>query len=323
MNFTHWAAIVIAAGVGGSGCGSSAGNSGPVDAAGAGEASDLASGGDAGDNVTSDGAVPSMVTLTMDSFTVPAGGEVYKCQDFANPFGGQQVDITTYQLAMNPGSHHMILFYSSGASDGPVLDCPMGGLQTGPFTFGAQSQKVTQTYPEGVGATIPAGMGFMLNAHYVNPGSTPIQSAVQVTMFVAAPGSVTQHAGVLQYIQTSISIPATGQPVTSTASCAQMQDMNLLWTSSHMHRGATNFVATSGATMLFQTGQWSDPPMHVFSPPLPLKAGADITWSCTYVNDTGSPLAFGPSALTNVMCNFGATFYPVQDVSNPVFQCLQ
>jgi hypothetical protein len=224
---------------------------------------------------------------------------------------------------MNAGSHHMILFYSSGATDGPVLDCPQGGLQTGPFTFGAQSQKVTQTYPRGVGATIPGGMGFMLNAHFVNPGSTPIQAAVQVTMFVAAPGSVTQHAGVLQYILTSISIPPTGQPVTATGSCAQTQDMNLLWTSSHMHLGATNFVATSGGTMLFQTDQWSDPPMHVFSPPLPLKAGADITWSCTYVNNTGGTLTFGPSALTNVMCNSGSTFYPVQDVSNPVIQCLQ
>jgi hypothetical protein len=308
MNFVRWAAVVATSGVCGSGCGSNAAG-GSIPSAEA--------------DATSDAEVTDMVTLTMDSFSVPAGGELYKCQNFANPFGGQQVDIKTYELAMNAGSHHMILFYSQGATDGPVVDCPQGGLQTGPFTFGAQSRNVTQTYPDGVGATIPGDMGFMLNAHYVNPGSTAIQAAVKVTMFVAAPGSVAQHAGVLQYILTSISIPPTGQPVTVTGTCAQMQDMNLLWTSSHMHQGATNFIATSGGTTLFQTAQWSDPPTATFSPPFLLKAGADITWSCTYVNNTGSTLTFGESALTDVMCNSGSTFYPVPDVSNPVIQCLQ
>jgi hypothetical protein len=77
----------------------------------------------------------------MSPFTVPAGGEVYKCQDFANPFGGQPVDIKTYELTMNAGSHHMILFYSSGAKDGPVIDCPQGGLMTGVATFAAQSER--------------------------------------------------------------------------------------------------------------------------------------------------------------------------------------
>jgi hypothetical protein len=56
---------------------------------------------------------------------------------------------------------------------------------------------------------------------------------------------------------------------------------------------------------------------------LPLKADADITWSCTYMNDTGSTLMFGQSALTDVMCNANGGFYPVQDISNPLIACLQ
>jgi hypothetical protein len=67
---------------------------------------------------------------------------------------------------------------------------------------------------------------------------------------------------------------------------------------------------------------WSDPPAAAFSPPLQLKANASITWSCTYINDTSGPLTFGESALTNAMCNFGSTFYPVKDPSNPVTRCL-
>jgi hypothetical protein len=263
------------------------------------------------------------VTLTMSPFTVEPNHEVYKCQDFANPFAGQAVDIHRYDLDMNEGSHHMNLFYNQGATDGNVVDCPNGGFQQGPNTFGAQSPKASQTYPDGVGAAIPAGTGFTMNAHYVNSGSTPIQAAVKVTMFVAKPGLTTQHAGVVSFILTSITIPPTGQPYPVSGTCAIPQDMNVIFAGSHMHQRATAFTATTGATTLYETTAWSDPPSKAFSPPLALAANSNVTWTCTYVNDTGSPLVFGQSALTNAMCNFGATFYPVADPSNPVISCLK
>jgi hypothetical protein len=269
------------------------------------------------------------VTLTTQPFTVPANSEVFKCQDFANPFQGQGVDIIRYDLSMNPGSHHMLLFYKQGATDGPVIDC--SGLQTGPYTFGAQSQKVTETYPAGVGAAIPAGTGFTVNMHYVNAGAQAITGVVKVTMFVAQPGLVTQHAGVFQFVQTNFSIPPDGQPHAISASCSipQGQDVNLLSTGAHMHQRATQFIATTGSTVLYQTDQWAEPPPKMYMPPLPLAAGSTIDWSCTYVDDpsttggTPVPLTFGESALNNAMCNFNATYYPVADPSNPVIMCLQ
>jgi hypothetical protein len=259
----------------------------------------------------------------MNSFPVGPGEELYKCQDFANPFRDQPVDVVRYDLAMSAGSHHMLLFYSSGASDGPVIDCPQGGLQIGPYTFGAQSQKDSAQYPDGVGAAIPSRMGFTMNAHYVNTGTSPLQADVKVTMYVGAPGKVTQHAGVLQFILTSLSVPATGQPFDVSGSCPLSQDMNLIWASSHMHRRATHFIATAGNMTLFETTSWSDPPSQQFTPSLALANGTSIDWSCTYVNDSGGPLTFGESALTNAMCNFGAAFYPVSDPSDPVLRCLQ
>jgi hypothetical protein len=263
------------------------------------------------------------VTLITDTFTVPPNQEVFKCQDFANPFRGQAIDVTRYDLSMTTGSHHMLLFYTPGATNGPLIDCPQGGLQIGPYTFGAQSEKASRTYPNGVGAAIPAGTGFTVDAHYVNAGSAPLEGIVKVTMFVARPGLVTQHAGALNFILTSISIPATGQPVTATGTCSLGQEANLLWAGAHMHKRATAFVATSGSTTLYQTNVWDEPPPKTFSPPLQLAADASVTWSCTYLNDTDSTLSFGPSALSNVMCNFNGAFYPVQDPSNPVVMCLQ
>jgi len=271
-----------------------------------------------------DADIAYSVTLTMAPFTVAPGKEVFMCQSFANPFKGQQVDIKTYDLNMAQGSHHMFLFYESSAANSTVAPCPQGGLTFAPFTFSAQSQKATQTYPQGVGATIPTSIGFSLNVHYINAGSTPIAGSVQVTMSVAKPGIIMQHAGVIFLNQISLSVAASGQAVTSSRTYKLPQDVYILSSGSHMHQRATNFVSTtSTGVTLFQTTQWAEPPSQVYSPPLHLTSGTSITWSCTYVNSTGATLVFGESASTNVMCIGVTMFYPVSNVANPVISSMQ
>ena len=258
----------------------------------------------------------SIKTLAMDTFTVPSNGEVYKCQDFANPWG-KQVDIKTYVLDMAAGSHHMFAFYKSGATNGPVGDCPSGGLEFGPFTFTSQQHEISQTYPATVGATIPQGTGFTLMVHYLNTSQAPVDSHVVLTMAIAKPAAVTQHAGVL-YLDNTSMIVAPGVS-TSTKSYTLPQDVQILSTWSHMHQQATRFIssASSGET-LFTTTEWAEPPAKPYSPPLALKSGTSITWSCTYDNVTNQTLTFGQSAKTNVMCISLSVFYPVADPSNPV-----
>jgi hypothetical protein len=255
----------------------------------------------------------------MDTFTVNPGQEVYMCQDFANPFRGQQADIKTYELHMAQGSHHMFAFYTTNATNTSVVRCPKGGLQFAPFTFTAQSQNLVQTYPPGIGATIPTTTGFTLNVHYINPGATPITGHVALTMYIAKPGIITQHAGVIFLNQGLLTVPPTGQPSTSSSTFTLPQDVNVLTSVSHMHQRATNFVASaSTGQTLFQSTQWAEPPPMQYAPPVHLTAGTKVTWSCTYVNNTGQTLTFGESAATNVMCISVSTFYPVQDVAHPI-----
>jgi hypothetical protein len=259
------------------------------------------------------------VTLTMSTFKVPAGSEVFYCQNFANPWG-KQVDIKTYSLDMGPGSHHMFAFYASGATDGALAPCPSGGLTFGAFTFSAQSPKLAVTYPDSVGATLPAGTGFQMMVHYLNTTANEITSSVNLTMYVAKPGAVTQHAGALFLNQETITVsPSCTAGCESTASYTLPQDVNILAANSHMHRYATNFVSkTSTGITLFETTQWAEPPAKTYSPALHLASGTTITWTCTDVNTTGQELTFGESAKTNVMCISSNIFYPVSDVNNPV-----
>jgi hypothetical protein len=52
-----------------------------------------------------------------------------------------------------------------------------------------------------------------------------------------------------------------------------------------------------------------------------LAAGSQVTFSCTWVNNTSAPLTFGESAQTNEMCIFSGNVYPtVMDVD--VLPCL-
>jgi hypothetical protein len=308
-----------AGGSGGSGGGS--GSSGGGGSGGGNGSSSGGSGSSSGGVTTSNDGGSKTVTLTMGPFTVPAGTEVFKCQNFANPFGGQDTDIEEWEEQMTEGSHHMFLFFAAGATDGPVQDCAAGGITFGPYPFGAQTPTASLSYPPGVGSRIPGSMGFMMNAHFVNASATPFQATLTVTMHIAEPGSVKQFAGVVFMNNISLVIPPTNTPYDATANCVLPQDMYVLESTAHMHQRADNFVAKTGNQTLYTTPSWSSPVPGIYSPPMQLKAGTDITWTCTYTNDTGVPLTFGESAERNVMCIYMLQFYPLADPSNPTIQC--
>jgi hypothetical protein len=142
---------------------------------------------------------------------------------------------------------------------------------------------------------------------------------VSLTMYVAKPNVVTNHAGVIFLNNAGIYVPTGGQAVETTDSYTLPQDVYILTASSHMHKYATKFVASaSSGQTLYSTTSWDNPTPATYSPALHLSSGTSITWTCTDVNTTGSALTFGESANTNVMCIDVNIFYPVQDVTNPV-----
>jgi hypothetical protein len=260
------------------------------------------------------------VTLTMGPFTVPPSSEVFKCQPFKNPFGGADQDIKAYEVHMSEGSHHMFLFFDPATDDGPIGDCPAGGLEFHPYPFSTQTRDASFTYPDNVGSLVPGSTGFLLNAHYVNPGATPLQATVTAILHKAAPGSVTEHAGVIFMNEYGLKVaPGTS---TSKATCSIPGSIHLLTAASHMHQRATGFTATTAdGTVLYQTDQWSDPAPRLFSPPLPIDQKTTVTWGCTYQNDTNQTLTFGEYAQTNVMCIFTAHYWPVANPKNPTLDC--
>ena len=291
-------------GTGGGGSGGSGGGSGGSGGGGSG-------GGGGGGGVTMNG---DSVTFTMAPFTVPVKGEIYKCQEFANPWGAD-TEISVFESHMTAGSHHLLVFYKAGVANGPLVDC--SGLEFAATPYGSQRPDDSVAFPDKVAALVPAGQGFRLQVHYLNASPGEISPTVTVTMKKATPGTITDHAGVFFFINNNISIDSDGQPHSLSKTCTIPTNMNVLLAASHMHKHATDFVAKTGAgATLYATQDWSEPTPATFAPPLQLAAGTKVTFTCTWVNNTGKMLTFGESADTNEMCIFDGQFYPIQGTQN-------
>jgi hypothetical protein len=264
------------------------------------------------------------VVVTMESFPVPPGGEAYRCQNFANPFGGANVDIDRFEAHMPHGAHHMIVFFMDDPTMPPLADGELeecSGSEFHPNVFGAQTPDGVIDLPEGVGVAIPSTTGLRMQIHFVNGSDHEVTAGVTTSFHVAMPGSIVNHAGQLLFTNLDIDVPPS-VPTKVSKTCPLPKDISLLGTSAHIHSHAVDFVATANDTTLYHTTGWSDLTPKVFDPPLELSAGTEVHFTCSYVNETTTTLKFGESAITDEMCILGGVYYPVDDILSPNLLCL-
>jgi hypothetical protein len=88
-----------------------------------------------------------------------------------------------------------------------------------------------------------------------------------------------------------------------------------------MHRHGVGFTAACDGTELYETTTWSEPAPRDFDPAYVLSANQQITFACTYHNDTGASIHYGISAATNEMCVFSTLVYPVPSLPDGSFAC--
>jgi hypothetical protein len=292
-----------------------------------------------GDADVPDAQLDTPITLTMTSFSVPANSEVYKCQQFGNPFG-HDVDLTKMVGTMSAGSHHFFLFNMSAGTGrntaSPLGDCPGAGLEFHPFPFLSQTPGAyTVEYGAGMGYPLVGTNGLMMNVHYLNTSGSPVTPEVSITIYPAKPGTVTTHVGTLFLNNIAISVPAMtpmSNPINITTSNTPIvdEDYTVFTNWSHMHQYAIDFTASTAAGQFYEEKDWSEPPVISAgsgaagtntSPMLPmkLKSGTSISWTCKYYNPTSSAMTFGDSALTQNMCIYLGQYYPAQGTptSNP------
>jgi hypothetical protein len=249
-------------------------------------------------------------TFTTAHFSVPPGSEVYKCQDFTNPFN-KDIGIVQEVTNLTPGSHHMFAFVMPNSQlslMGSLSDCPEGGVEFHDYLTTSGSPVSTVTYPANTGRIFAAGNGLRLNVHLINTDSAPKDAFVVFKVVYVDPSTLTNKVASIFLNQVALSVP----PGMSTQSktYALAQDINMMGSASHMHKQGIHFLATTNTGQTLYDGtEWQEPPPKSFNPPLHLASGTQITWACTYDNTTGKTLTFGESAAANEMCIFPGEFY--------------
>jgi hypothetical protein len=293
--------------------------------------SDAGSGPPVGDGGTLvlDGSIPAAdfgqtQTLSATPFVVAAGAEVYKCQKFANPFGGD-VDLLQMHGVMTAGSHHFFLFNldptSASVYTTTLEDCPGGGIEFHPFPFLSQQPDFSTQYPTAadgspMGYPLPAANFLMINVHYLNASSAAITANATITIRVAKPGVVNTHVGTLFLNNTTLTVPVTPMASPMEESMSWAGDPSLAanysifssW--SHMHKWSLALTASTNGSVFYTETNWDNPQVVYHNPVIPMTSSQTITWSCNYYNDTGNTLTFGDSAIKNVMCIYLGQYFP-------------
>ncbi|HVW27029.1 MAG TPA: hypothetical protein VHC69_16805 [Polyangiaceae bacterium] len=284
-------------------------------------------------------------TFVMDSFHVDPGGEFYECQDQPNPFG-VDVAIVRTESTVSLGAHHLYLFQipSSQAAfnppafgqpaltpaftpDGkktPVFNCPDGGFEFHPYLHLTQRQYDVISYPDGIGRSLSSSEATRFMVHYLNTTSDPIDVGASVTVDYEKASGVSQLAAGIFVYAPALQVPP-GMS-TQTFSYPVARDMSLLQMTGHMHQRGVHYeahvrTAAGDDRIVYTSDTWDEPPTQNFSPPLSLKAGDSVRYSCTYVNGTSTTLTYGESAATNEMCNLFGVYFPATSsdgISSPV-----
>jgi hypothetical protein len=302
-------------GTGGGGTGGTGGGGGTGGSGGGGTGGTGGSGGGGGSTN------PNVVSIATQPFMVAPGAEVFMCQDFANPFGGVDQEVSEIDSTMTPGSHHMILFYQNNATDSNVASCAALQFQT--MLFGSQSPSSQMVYPTGVAALVKGTQGFHMQMHYLNATQNPIMAQVTISFTKSTPGTIQQHAGVFFLNNASGIHVAAGVTMPVTATYSFNKAVNIIFATEHTHKFTENFTASIGGNMVYQSTAWDNPPNMQFAPPLVVGSGTQVSWTCTIHNTNSSgTLTFGESAMTNDMCIFDGQYYPADD-ANPTIESMQ
>jgi hypothetical protein len=259
--------------------------------------------------------------MSMGAVDVPAGTEIYKCQDFDNPFG-KDVAVLSSESIMVKGGHHFAAFRISGLTAAPLMDCPAGGLEAHEFIHAAQQLDQVTTYPAGVGRFLPATDGIRLMVHFLNATGAMVHVPPTSFSMHYADGDQIQQKAAAVFLN-NLGVSAAPGQSTSTKSFALQSDIKLLVAVGHMHEHGVNFTSsTSDGHMIYESTQWSEPIAGTFAPPMDISAGTSIAWTCTFQNDTGKTLVFGQSAVTNEMCIFNGVYYPAPPDGSSIVQNL-
>ena len=241
------------------------------------------------------------------------------------------VPIHRVEIALNPGTHHFVIWRHSGVGSPPVgrwlsndIACLNSGGSLGQQIAGAPHAPsfVIEQAP-GFATLLPGGGWYGLNAHYYNESSAPIQMKVWVNFhpYEGTPTHVVKSLPFDLGASGGINVPVGTQgTVRGRFTNAGSTTMRLMGLGGHMHKRGLRFsIWTSDGTKVLDDYDWAHPTFAPFDPPHALAPGDWIDFECLHDNGVTrpahrdfagnpAPLVFGVSA-EDEMCILTGQYY--------------
>jgi hypothetical protein len=255
------------------------------------------------------------------SLTIKPGEELHKCQLVTLPTDSE-IQVVAFSHKYTAGSHHFLVFttdldtipvalqgqHDCVNGDEPIMEHNQGVL------YGAQSPEAKFPLPAGVGLKMKARQVLLLQAHYINTTSAPIDAMIRAGFDKAPPSQIHTQSSFMLFYDPFIYVPAQGRS-SSGIRCSVPKDINIITASTHYHRrgsGMRAFIDPSrtqaSSTPFFETNDWEHPPD--FHGPLAVSAGSVFRFECAYANTEPSEVFQGPNASTSEMCVLFGLYYP-------------
>lgn len=275
------------------------------------------------------------IHLRIGPVTIPSATEKTMCITGYLP---TTVPIDVVQVDARQTYTHHVIFYREApdaTEDLTPTDCqPLDILSTSraPLFIG-ESPDASMKLPPNVAYHLNAGAPYRIEGHFLNAALTDVQADAEIILTPARPGDSTQEADMIflsavsqldkKYDGIDKGLPPMTQLTIDPAWWGMPDDMlgsKFFALTSHQHHLGSDFVitkstsATDPGTQLFETMNWSHPPLLMYSDdaPLTFKQGEGYRWVCSYNNTTTDYIRFGQSALKNEMCILWAYYYPSQ-----------
>lgn len=215
------------------------------------------------------------------------------------------------------GGHHAILYTAERNRPIGTHECTDDDMVNARFLVGAGGGDAGGAYadiPEGLAYQIDAGRQLMVQTHWINTTTQPIDGQAAFNIRVQPPSDEVQHAQLMNWLTTDISIPAGGTAAVR-GDCVVQQDLNFYLMGGHAHEHGTRVTLThtpaGGEPTVFYDEEWVeyytfDPPrisMDVAAP-MVVRAGDTLSVDCTYDNPGSEALGFP----TEMCVGFGFYF---------------
>ena len=261
--------------------------------------------------------------LKSGQVTIQPNQEAYYCYYKTIP-GNAAIEVGAFQSWMSKGaSHHFITYVGAGGSaDGTVAQCA-GVAGQWVYATSVSGQIIELKMPDTVGLKLSAGEQFILNMHFINPGTTPISPTLKLNVLFAK--DVQYQAGTMISFNAGISVPggtatAPGmQTVRGTCSAPVGSKFFAITTHTHKHATVTdvNYISGGQTTNIVHTTDWEAPDVGLWYGPdfLTVKQGDSFSYSCTYANTGAAPVTVGETAASNEMCMAIGYYFPAGGAS--------